>query len=266
MIDKFHPDLLYTDGGSALRRTALAGVFPMRPSRRITPRALRGSRVPVQHLHRAARQQPKPFTLRRTAARRSTSVGVLDIEKSQLPGVMPQPWHTDTCIGNWFYDVHSTLQAAGPNRRDARRHHLQERRDAAQRPPASRRLHRRRGRIIFWRSSPAGSPSAARRVYGTRPWRVFGEGDARGVKIDGFTEDKTDWNATDFRFAQKNGALYAFMMGAKGGQPAGPALLHAAAGTFRGAVGLRPGGIPSGLRRADRFPARQPAVECAPTR
>ena len=33
------------------------------------------------------------------------SVGVLDIEKSQLPGIMPDPWHTDTCIGNWFYDV-----------------------------------------------------------------------------------------------------------------------------------------------------------------
>ena len=53
-------------------------------------------------------------------------------------------------------------------------------------------------------------------VYGTRPWRVFGEGETR-VKIEGFTEEKTDWNRSDFRFVQKDGAVYAFMMGAKDG-------------------------------------------------
>ena len=54
-------------------------------------------------------------------------------------------------------------------------------------------------------------------VYATRPWRVFGEGETR-VKIEGFREDKTDWNRSDFRFTQKDGAVYAFMMGAKGGE------------------------------------------------
>jgi alpha-L-fucosidase len=53
-------------------------------------------------------------------------------------------------------------------------------------------------------------------VYYTRPWRVFGEGDTL-VKIDGFTENKTEWNRNDFRFVQKDGAVYAFLMGAKGG-------------------------------------------------
>ena len=38
------------------------------------------------------------------------------------------------------------------------------------------------------------------------------------VKIEGFTEDKTNWNRNDFRFVQKDGAVYAFMMGAKGGE------------------------------------------------
>ena len=33
------------------------------------------------------------------------NVGVLDIEKSQLPGIADRPWQTDTCIGNWFYDA-----------------------------------------------------------------------------------------------------------------------------------------------------------------
>jgi alpha-L-fucosidase len=54
-------------------------------------------------------------------------------------------------------------------------------------------------------------------VYGTRPWRTFGEGETR-VKIDGFTEEKTDWNLSDIRFVQKEGAVYAFLLGAKGGE------------------------------------------------
>ncbi len=54
-------------------------------------------------------------------------------------------------------------------------------------------------------------------VYHTRPWRIFGEGDTR-VKIDGFTEEKTDWNRSDFRFVQKDGAVYAFALGAAPGE------------------------------------------------
>ena len=56
-------------------------------------------------------------------------------------------------------------------------------------------------------------------MYGTRPWRVFGEGDTL-VKIEGFREDKTDWTRSDFRFVQKDGAVYAFMMGASAGETA----------------------------------------------
>ena len=54
-------------------------------------------------------------------------------------------------------------------------------------------------------------------VYGTRPWRVFGEGETR-VKIEGFTEEKTDWNRSDIRFVQKDSAVYAFLMGAAPGE------------------------------------------------
>ena len=54
-------------------------------------------------------------------------------------------------------------------------------------------------------------------VYGTRPWKAFGEGGTR-VKIEGFTEEKTDWTLEDVRFVQKDGAVYAFILGAKGGE------------------------------------------------
>lgn len=48
-------------------------------------------------------------------------------------------------------------------------------------------------------------------IYGTRPFRVFGEGDTR-VTIDGFTENKTEWNSSDFRFTKKGDTVYAFLM------------------------------------------------------
>ena len=54
-------------------------------------------------------------------------------------------------------------------------------------------------------------PVCGQAIYGTRPWRVFGEGDTR-VLIDGFREDKTDWNSSDYRFTQKDNTLYAFIM------------------------------------------------------
>ena len=41
---------------------------------------------------------------------RFTGLVLLDIEKSQLPGVqIPDPWQTDTCIGNWFYDARADV-------------------------------------------------------------------------------------------------------------------------------------------------------------
>lgn len=48
-------------------------------------------------------------------------------------------------------------------------------------------------------------------VYGTRPWRVSGEGTSY-VKIEGFTEEQVAWREDDFRFVQKDGKLYAFIM------------------------------------------------------
>ena len=48
-------------------------------------------------------------------------------------------------------------------------------------------------------------------VYGTRPFRVSGEGNS-SVVIEHFKEDKVDWSASDFRFTQKENTVYAFQM------------------------------------------------------
>jgi alpha-L-fucosidase len=48
-------------------------------------------------------------------------------------------------------------------------------------------------------------------VYGTRPWRTYGEG-ASGVLIDGFKEEAVNWSSSDVRFTCKGNTVYAFLM------------------------------------------------------
>ena len=48
-------------------------------------------------------------------------------------------------------------------------------------------------------------------IYGTRPWKVFGEGDSR-VLIEGFRESKVAWGSSDYRFTAKGKDVFAFMM------------------------------------------------------
>ena len=143
------------------------------------------------------------------------SVGVLDIEKSQLPGIMPEPWHTDTCIGNWFYDVHHPYKRPEQiiemlvdiiSKNGVMLLNILQRPDGTIDDDAEYILEQ----LAQWFAV------CSEAVYDTRPWRVFGEGDTL-VKIEGFREDKTDWTRNDFRFVQKNGAVYAFMMGARDG-------------------------------------------------
>ena len=53
-------------------------------------------------------------------------------------------------------------------------------------------------------------------IYGTRPWKVFGEtpADAPQIKSGGFNEGKLRYSAKDIRFTTKGETLYAFCLGA----------------------------------------------------
>lgn len=48
-------------------------------------------------------------------------------------------------------------------------------------------------------------------IYGTRPFRVFGEGPS-SVTIDGFTEDRVTWTSSDYRFTRREKTVYAFQL------------------------------------------------------
>ena len=138
------------------------------------------------------------------------NVGVLDIEKSQLPGIQERPWQTDTCTGNWFYDVRQEFKRPA--------HIIEMLIDIMSKNGTMllNVLQRPDGTIdgetrYILDELAAWFAVCSEGVYGTRPWRVYAEGPS-GVKIDGFSEKAVDWHSTDFRFVCKGGTLYAFMM------------------------------------------------------
>ena len=49
-------------------------------------------------------------------------------------------------------------------------------------------------------------------IYGTRPWKVYGEG-ATGVSSGSFNEEKLRYTAEDIRFTTRGGNLYAIARG-----------------------------------------------------
>ena len=137
-------------------------------------------------------------------------IGTLDIERSQLPGISPDPWQSETCIGGWFYDKKAVYKKP--------RHIIDILIDCIskngtfllnvlQRPDGT--IDEEADFILSELADWFAVNGEA--VYGTRPFRVAGEGHAK-VLIDGFREDQVNWQDDDFRFVQKDGNLYAFIM------------------------------------------------------
>ena len=213
MIDRFRPELLYTDGALPFGEHWLG-----EQSKTPDPAAYSHGLRAVARLYNSSIDkygENRAVYLQKDRRPEICSVGVLDIEKSQLPGIAPRPWHTDTCIGNWFYDVRSPYKHPDQiiemladiiSKNGVMLLNILQRPDGSIDEEADFILQK----LAEWFAV------CGEAVYGTRPWHSFGEGETR-VRIDGFREEKTDWTREDFRFVQKNDAVYAFMMGASGG-------------------------------------------------
>ena len=218
IIDLYQPELLYTDG--ALPFGEHTG----------NPDYSRGLEA-VAYLYNAsirANGENRAVYTQKERRPEIYRVGVLDIEKSQLPGVAPEPWQTDTCIGNWFYDARAPFK---------RPEHIVEMLvdivskngtmllNVLQRPDGAIDDEAR----FILESLADWFAACSEGIYGTRPYRVSGEGPTQ-VVIKGFTEEKTAWTPYDIRYTQKGNTVYAFLLGQRGG---GAAILRSVAETVR---------------------------------
>ena len=143
---------------------------------------------------------------------------VWDVERGALPQINLNPWQTCTCLGSWHYDrtrytkntyktalrvirmladivsKNGNLLLSVPVRADGT---LDKREEAIL------------DSIGVWMDTNSES------IYGTRPWRQFGEGpdaeDIRPMQGLGFNEVKKEYTPQDMRFTQKGNALYAII-------------------------------------------------------
>ena len=210
VIDLYQPDLLYSDGSLPFgdhwhnRGDAEFEIYEALYSMGLQA---------VSYLYNKSIEkhgENKAVYTQKDRDERLYTVGVLDIEKSQLPDINPLPWQTDTCIGNWFYDIHTPYKRPG--------HIIEMLIDI---------IAKNGTMLLNILQLPDGSIDAEARyildelanwfsvcsegVYGTRPWRVSGEGESM-VAISGFQEDAVNWTSSDFRFVTKGDCLYAFQM------------------------------------------------------
>jgi len=146
---------------------------------------------------------------------------VWDIERGQSNQIEPFVWQTDTCIGSWHYDrrvyegnryktpqtvIHTLADVVSKNgnlllsvpvRADGS---IDEKETAVVEG------------IAGWMAINKES------IFGTRPWRIFGEGpaleSAAPLSAQGFNEGKgKPFGPEDIRFTQKGNTLYAIVMG-----------------------------------------------------
>jgi alpha-L-fucosidase len=146
---------------------------------------------------------------------------VRDIERGAANEIEAQPWETDTCIGNWHYDRSLYLK----NRYKTAKTVIQMLCDIVS----------KNGNLLL--NIPVrgdGSIDDKEQavlegigawmdvnkecIFGTRPWKVFGEGPASegaALSAQGFNEGKgKPFTAEDIRFTTKGDTLYAIELGA----------------------------------------------------
>ena len=145
-----------------------------------------------------------------------------DIERGKAEGILPQPWQTDTCIGQWHYDA------------NVFKHHYYKTAPSVIQMLCD--IVSKNGNLML--SVPLqrdGQPDAdeikivceigawlkvnGRAIYATRPWKIYGEGPSTVTAEKGEFDGQKDvgskpFTSEDIRFTQsKNGkTLYAIVL------------------------------------------------------
>lgn len=139
--------------------------------------------------------------------------GIVDVERGGFEEPTPFVWQTDTAIArnSWCYTDsldYKTLPELVVSLIDTVSKNGNLLLNVGPRADGSIAAHDRELLLGFgdWLQSNGDG------IYGTRPWRIFGEGPTKpeaGMFAD---QNATAWTAQDWRFTAKGGAIYAFCL------------------------------------------------------
>ncbi|MGA2194313.1 MAG: alpha-L-fucosidase [Bryobacteraceae bacterium] len=142
---------------------------------------------------------------------------VLDIERGRADHILPAPWQTDTCIGDWHYQrslfENHRYKTTGTviqmlvdivSKNGNLMLNIPVRGDGTIDDDERKVLEGLSGWI----------PAHAEAIYGTRPFSVFGEGPPDVEGSGNFNENRArPYTAQDIRFTTRGDTLYAFALG-----------------------------------------------------
>lgn len=198
LVDHYQPDLLYCDG-------------PI-------PFEDRGLDILAQLYNHSAKLHGGTVQAVYTSKRQEdAAVGtcVLDVERGVVDSIWPRPWQTDTCIGDWHYNVRAVYKT--PKRIVDMLVDIVSRNGNLMLNfplPSSGMLDPKELAILAEITDWMGVNSEG--IYDTKPWKIYGYGPGSKTAASGssFNESqRTDLGAGDIRFTQKEDALYVFFMG-----------------------------------------------------
>jgi alpha-L-fucosidase len=196
LIDLYHPDLLYSDSElpfGEIGRNMLAYYYNQDMTKN------RGNLQAVYNC--------KKF---------SNGMWVEDVERGAKDTINPFPWQTDTSIGDWYYRTGQRYKTPTEivqmlidivSKNGNLLINIVQTPEGDLEPDMIKTLED----IGAWIAVNGEG------IYGSRPWKIYGEGPSTGKKQEkgqfGGIKDVRSYSVSDIRFTTKGDLVYAFVMG-----------------------------------------------------
>ncbi len=195
LIDLYHPDLVYSDSELPFGEIG---------------------RTMVSHLYNSDMAHNNGQLNAVYTCKHSVSQGrwVMDIERGAMDSISIDPWQTDTSIGDWYYRTGQKYMSGSEviqmlvdivSKNGNLLLNVVQTPEGDLEPDVMNILEE----IAAW------MPANGEGIYGTRPWKIYGEGPSTKNQekgVFGGVKDVRPYESADIRFTTKDGFLYAFVM------------------------------------------------------
>ena len=204
LIDDYRPDLVYFDDEKDL------------------PMEHYGLEIAAHYYNQSIKwhdgQNEAVVTCKRLSDEQQKGV-VMDCERGAFADISPRPWQTCMCIGSWHYN--RSLYEKGGYKTPERVVKtfvdiVSKNGNLLLNIPLRGDGSIDEKEMAFLEAFKAWLDVHGVGIFGTRPWRVYGEGEVQTQNSGSFRENEKKQealSAKDIRFTQKDGIVYAFFLG-----------------------------------------------------